>query len=99
VRAWCFRRYALRRRLPFHTMQNPIVAKRRTTPATAMPTLSPSVRPWSEAPELLAEALELGLVMFTPVLEKREPWIEMVCPATGCCWHAASNATTSMNKG
>ncbi len=47
-----------------------------------------------EEPEGDAE----GVVIFVRVVEKSEPFIDIVLPGLGCCWQAASRAVTTVGR-
>jgi hypothetical protein len=65
-------------------MQKPVRPRRKTIPPTAIPTLAPRVSPRVETEEDPVGVVEEE-VMFVRVVEKREPFMEIVFPGVGCC--------------
>jgi hypothetical protein len=76
-------------------MQNPAMDMRSMIAPIAIPIFAPSVRPLLGV--YTPVGVGVGEVMLTGVVEKSEPWMEMVLPGVGCCIHAAFRAVRTVN--
>jgi hypothetical protein len=76
-------------------MMKPVTARTTRMAPTAMPTLAPRDNPLDliEDDDMVAA---VGVVMFTAVVEKREPWRLRMPPALGFCWQPAMRAVKSL---
>jgi hypothetical protein len=76
-------------------IQTPRTESRTTIPPTATPILAPRGKEEFEG-VYVPEGVALGVVMLTGVVEKRDPWRDIVLPGMGCCSHAPLRAVTKL---